>query len=93
MESGAIFAETSGVQGGSSIVYVLSALNTPLFFLGLQVPHFPHRTGSIAEYGPSFNKSSGVRAQTRKLFLSSIVYFEHPIKNLWCSSAIICTSA
>ena len=43
MGSRAFFAQTSGVQEGSSIVYVLSVLSTPLFFLSAQMPHFPYR--------------------------------------------------
>ena len=50
MKSRAIFAETLGVQEGSSIVHLLFVLNAPLcFFLGVQVPHFPYRIGKASE--------------------------------------------
>ena len=43
MESRLIFTETLGVQEGSYFVHLLFVLNTSLFFLGVQVPHFPFR--------------------------------------------------
>ena len=43
VDSSTIFTKTSGVQEGSSIVFLLTILNTPLFFFGVQVPFFSYR--------------------------------------------------